>query len=407
MQQKLKSMIKKIIPKSILIWRNTKRSRYLNKAVVIPYSSKRFPQGINLIGPMKQSSGLGQSCRLLERAIGSSKIPYNVIPYSLQENRRWSEDFSQKPTYGINIFHINAHEFETAFYQLKKESWDGHYNIAYWLWELEDFPDRWASYAKVLDEIWTPAEFVSNSIRKKVDIPVKTIPYWLQTEIDSHLSRRDFSLPEDKFLYFVAFDKNSVSERKNPLGCIAAFKKAFSVKNDKVGLVIKVNHAAETDIVQLRKELFGYNVYFIKETLSKSEMDTMISLVDVYISLHRAEGFGLILAEAMALGTPVVATNYSANTEFMNSDVACMVDYEKVMLKEDIWPYEKGNHWAEPDIEQASVFLRKLYEEPDFYNEIKTKAREHIAEQLGEKRVARLIKDRCEEIFNLESVSGK
>ena len=94
-------------------------------------------------------------------------------------------------------------------------------------------------------------------------------------------------------------------------------------------MVIKINHATETDVEQLKEELTGYNVYFIKKTLSKLEMDTMISLMDVYISLHRAEGFGLILAESMALGTPVVATDYSANTEFMNSEVACMIDYQK------------------------------------------------------------------------------
>lgn len=172
--------------------------------------------------------------------------------------------------------------------------------------------------------------------------------------------------------------------------------------NKNIGLVIKINHAAELDVHQLKEQLTGYNVYFIEKILSKLEMDTLISLMDVYMSLHRAEGFGLILAEAMALGTPVIATNYSANTEFMNSDVACMVDYQKVVLKEDIWPYEKGNCWAEPDIGQAAKYLRRLYEEPRFYNEVKIRAKKYIHEQLSEYRVSQIIETRCNTIFRTE-----
>lgn len=148
-------------------------------------------------------------------------------------------------------------------------------------------------------------------------------------------------------------------------------------------------------------------MYFIKKTLSKLEMDTMISLMDVYISLHRAEGFGLILAESMALGTPVVATDYSANTEFMNSEVACMIDYQKVILKDDVWPYERGNCWAEPNVEQAAEYLRKLYEDSTYYNEIKIRAQKYITEWLGEKRITEIIKSRCKEIFNLERENEK
>ena len=401
MKRQIKKVLKKRIPKSIVNSRSTKISKYLKCAKIAEYDPQAFETGINLIGPIQQSSGLGQSCRLLERAIKSTGISYKVFPYDSGKNGKINS-FSKNLTYKINIFHINAHEFEYAFYQLRKESWDKHYNIAYWLWELEDFPDKWIPYTNIIDEIWTPAEFVSNSIRKKVNIPVKTVPYWLQIEIDSKLSRKSFGLPEDKFLYFIAYDKNSVSERKNPQGCIDAFKRAFLPDNKNIGLVIKINHAAELDVHQLKEQLTGYNVYFIEKILSKLEMDTLISLMDVYMSLHRAEGFGLILAEAMALGTPVIATNYSANTEFMNSDVACMVDYQKVVLKEDIWPYEKGNCWAEPDIGQAAKYLRRLYEEPRFYNEVKIRAKKYIHEQLSEYRVSQIIETRCNTIFRTE-----
>lgn len=400
MKRQIKKILKKVIPKSILHWRNTKISRYLKRVNIIEYDSQAFETGINLIGPIQQSSGLGQSCRLLERAIKSTGIPYKVFPYDSGEKVGKINSFSKNLKYNINIFHINAHEFEYAFYQLRKEAWDKHYNIVYWLWELEDFPDKWVEYTKVIDEIWTPAEFVSNSIRKKVKVPVKTVPYWIQTEINPQLSRKSFGLPEDKFLYFIAYDKNSVSERKNPQGCIDAFKKAFLPNNKNVGLVIKINHATESDIQRLKEQLVGYNVYFIEKTLSKLEMDTMISLMDVYMSLHRAEGFGLILAESMALGTPVVATNYSANTEFMNSDVACMVDYQKVVLEESIWPYEKGSCWAEPDIINASEYLKRLYEKPDFYNEVKVKAKSYIEKHLGEQRITELINSMYKEIAN-------
>ena len=407
MKQQLKKVIKRIVPESVLVWWQTRSSRYLEQSDIIKYDSQFFKRGINLIGPMQQNSGLGQSCRLLERAINASGIMYEVFPYSSELSPRKFKLFSTKLVYSINIFHINAHEFCHAFYQLKKKSWDRHYNIVYWLWELEDFPDSWVPYTRMIDEIWTPAEFVSNSIRKKVKIPVKTVPYWLQVKIDNQITRKYFGLPEEKFLFFVAYDKNSVAERKNPQGCINAFKIAFRPNNRDVGLVIKINHATETDVEQLKEELTGYNVYFIKKTLSKLEMDTMISLMDVYISLHRAEGFGLILAESMALGTQVVATDYSANTEFMNSEVACMIDYQKVILKDDVWPYERGNCWAEPNVEQAAEYLRKLYEDSTYYNEIKIRAQKYITEWLGEKRITEIIKSRCKEIFNLERENEK
>lgn len=402
MKQKIKGYIKIIMPKKILgkvrEYKNTKCVRYIKKAKIRSFRPGNFEIGINLVGPINQNSGLGQSCRLLRNGIDASEIACINFTYPI-DSKSINKTIKNKLIYGINIFHINAHEFERAFYELKRTSWDGHYNIAFWLWELEDFPDKWVPYIRLFDEIWTPAEFVSKSIRQKTNKQVFTIPYGISAPFDERLTRKDFGLPENQFLFLMAYDKNSVSERKNPMGSIMAFKAAFSIENVQVGLVIKISNSSDEEIAKLSKELAGYQVYYIKETLTKVEMNSLIKLANVYVSLHRAEGFGLILAEAMLLGTPTIATNYSANTEFMNPEVACMVKSKLVEIQKEIWPYSKGNHWAEPDIEVASAYMKKLYSDAEFYDKIKKQAHDYVAEYLNEGSMGRLIKKRYEEIY--------
>ena len=143
----------------------------------------------------------------------------------------------------------------------------------------------------------------------------------------------------------------------------------------------------------LEEILKGYdNIYLVSKTLTKVEINSLIKTVDVFVSLHRAEGFGLVLAEAMIVGTPTIATNWSANTEFMTKDVACMVD------QEDILPFRKGYKWADPDINQAAEYMKKLYEDKEYYNEIKTKATEYVLDKLSMKRAVELVERRLAEI---------
>lgn len=399
----MKQIIQKTLPKPFLKQfckiRKRMRENYINKAHIEEFDVSKWKKGINLIGPLQQNSGLGQSSRLVANELEASKIPYRAYNYSSENPRESSKEIKNKLLYGINVFHINAHELEPAFCILKKATWDGHYNIAFWLWELEEFPDNWVPYIRLFDEIWTPAEFVSESIRKKTDKPVKTIPYWVTAECDRSITREHFGLPKNQFLFLMAYDRNSIAERKNPKGCIKAFKKAFPPDTSEVGLVIKINHASEQDINQLKQQLTGYNVYFLSDELSRNEMNSLIQLVDVYVSLHRAEGFGLVLAEAMLLGTPVIATNYSANTEFMNDDIACMVGYHLVALEEECGPYKKGNYWAEPDLNEASLYMQRLFKDEWFYKQKKMKAQHYVKNSLNAERIVKLIKDRCNVII--------
>jgi len=242
---------------------------------------------------------------------------------------------------------------------------------------------------------------VSESIRKKTDKPVRTIPYPVKAPTDERYDRKHFNLPKDKFLFFMMYNSGSIMERKNPIGTLEAFKKAFDKDNSNVGLVIKINEMEDSSEIARIKDFFdGYtSIYFITTNMSKVEVNSLVKVVDVLVSLHRAEGFGLGMAEAMLVGTPTIATNWSANTEFMNSEVACMVDYELIEIKEDYGLFKKGYRWADADINQAAEYMKKLYQDADFAMNMADNAKKFIEEKLSIESAVKLVKDRVEQIY--------
>lgn len=376
----------------------------LEELNILPYEANRYEKGVNLIGNIKAETGLGQSCRLVASALQETKVPMNVYQYTQLGTQKtgdasWDDKISDTLPYDVNLIHINPHELGITYLQMDKSVWDYRYNIAYWLWELEEFPDEWTPCFHCLDEIWAPSEFICDAIRKKTDLPVHCMPYHVEAVIHKESKRADFHLPEDKFLFLMMYDHSSVMERKNPLGVLKAFKQAFARDNDKVGLVIKINNPTKEDEQRIGEILDGYtNVYLIKETLDRDAVNSLTKCVDVVVSLHRAEGFGLVLAEAMLLGTPTIATNWSSNTEFMNEDVGCMVDAKLITIEKDMPPFKAGNRWADPDISQAAGYMVKLFEDKAFYQELAVKAKKHAEEVLGMERASGLMEQRLREI---------
>lgn len=403
--EKHKNTLKKIVPVNLL--RSGKQfyvDRLLNRFISQQESAeerkRQCPFGVNLIGDIKVEIGLGQSMRLLANALKQAGIPMTIYEYSMGGNVRhgdttWNEYIGDELKYSINIFHINQQEVQQAFLALGNEVWKNHYNIAFWLWELEEFPDENINIISLFDEIWTPSEFASNSVRKVTSIPVRTVPYCVTAEADVQCYEREyFGLPKDKFLFMIMYDTNSTMSRKNPAGAIEAYKKAFPDERRDVGLVIKMNNPKIEEIVQLQEQLKSYqNVYFVDKILSKVEVNSLIANVDVFVSLHRAEGFGLVMAEAMLLGTICVATNWSSNTEFMNSDVACMVDFKMAELQEDDGPYKKESRWADADTGEAALYMKRLVDDAEYRKMLIDKAKKHVKEQLGETNITTLLKE--------------
>jgi glycosyltransferase involved in cell wall biosynthesis len=373
-----------------------------------PFQRNNYEDGINLIGNIRAETGLGQSCRLVADELEASGIPYTVCQYDqlgvMAEGRyqQYENKISGELPYNINLIHINPHELGLAFWQAHEKIWDGRYNIGFWLWEIEDFPDEWIPCFHCMNEIWTPSKFITDSIQRKTNLKVATIPYHVGLAIpekDQCEYRKNFRLPTDKFLFLMMYDRTSMTERKNPKAVIEAFLMAFS-KEEEAGLVIKISNSSEKEIHRIRSMIPEHkNVYFITEILERQQVNELIYCMDAVVSLHRAEGFGLVLAEAMLLGTPTIATNWSSNTEFMTKETACMVDAELVTLEKDIGSLKKGNRWADPDWRQAAGYMRKLYEEPKYCRMLSQKAKEHIEKKLSMANAVEMIHTRINSIY--------
>lgn len=407
-ESKVSSDIKRIIPQKL---RWVIKNLFLKKSIDA-YLEKRkvgscyrkCPKGINLIGAIRAEMGLGQSCRLLANMIINCNYELSIYDMGFNDNVKngdssYEEYISDTLFYGINIFHVNPIEIGKAFAKMP-EAWEGRYNIAFWLWELEEFPKEWKLFCNLFDEIWTPSQFAADSIRKVTDVPVRVIPYLVTVDHKYKMERKDFGLPEDKFLYLAMFDVNSTLGRKNPMGSVKAFKKAFRPEDSRVGMVFKVNNATENSLINLKAELKGYdNIYLITETLGKEEVNCLIENVDVFISLHRSEGFGLVMAEAMLLETPVIATNWSSNTEFMDKSASCMVDYKLIQnpKKEDLYP--KGCVWAEPEYGQAAWYMKKLAGDKEYCRRMGKSAKQFIEAKLGKENTVDVLEQELKRVW--------
>lgn len=275
----------------------------------------------------------------------------------------------------MNLFCINGDEVEPALRYLGNDLPDGAYNIVFPVWELSIYPPEWAKQLERFDEIWTPSKFVFDSICAVVSRPVYHMPHSVGVQLTSFLGRRYFGLPESSFLFLFFFDFRSYIERKNPLAVINAFQSVCAVKPDgDIKIVIKLNKpgdlSKDEELANFMEAINNYeykdNFIIIDKVLTDNEMKNLMRCCDCFISLHRSEGFGRGMAEAMYLGKPVIATGYSGNLDFMNENNSLIVNYKLISVKEGQYPYPDGQVWAEPDIDHAVYCMLKLINNRDF-----------------------------------------
>jgi GT2 family glycosyltransferase len=365
-----------------------------------------FTFGANLSGYFTGRFGLGTSGRAFARVLRLAGIPHslnNLVVPAHGSNFVFDAPTSEANPYLINIIHAGADATNLFFHKVGPDYSRGKYNIGIWYWELSRFPKIWSDLFKFYNELWVTSSFMAEALSRATKLPVVKVryPLFMPQEKSYSESRRRFLFNDDEFVFLFMFDFYSVLERKNPQGLLNAFGKAFD-RTDKALLVLNyINGNANPKGVQLLQKMSkDLNIKILDGPLSQDDYFALISAADCYVSLHRAEGFGVPMAEAMSFGKPVIATSYSGNMEFMNSNNSLLVRYDLKELNKNYGPYRKGNVWAEPDIEQAAQLMRWVYENRKEGNSIGARAQKEIKETLNPKLAAEEIRRRLECIFS-------
>ena len=357
---------------------------------------------VNIAGYFHAELGIGEAARLLVAGLEAAEIPFNSIAYEDTANRqthRFVERKSQMGTADLNLICINADQM-SAFAEKNTSLLHGRYSIGVWFWEVEDFPELFHGAFNYVDEIWVASEFMRKTFLKVSPKPVfKFHLPLLPPKIGVPACRGDLGLP-DRFLFLFVFDLLSVLERKNPVGLIEAFIHAFAPDEGPVLAIKTIN--GDKRILEMEKMRYAArnrpDIILTDGYLAESEKSALLAQADCYVSLHRSEGYGLSIAEAMALGKPVVATAYSGNLEFMTPENSFLCPARRCEVGEGREPYPAESHWSEPDLVEAAKLLREVYTHPDEARARGRRAAEDMRALHSPKVAGRILRARLETI---------
>jgi glycosyltransferase involved in cell wall biosynthesis len=283
----------------------------------------------------------------------------------------------------IAIFTLNGDEREVAFRRLGGEIAQAGYKIVYPAWELPRYPEAWARELEHYDEVWGFSRFTRDSLATTVRKPIFHLPLPCHPLVTRQFSRRYFGISETAYVFVYFFDLTSYIDRKNPFAVLSAFSKVREARPyADVQLVLKVNNkgadSAGFDRFRAAVAPHKHHTIVIDRTLTDNEVKNLVRVGDAFVSLHRSEGFGLGLGEAMYFGKPVVATGYSGNMDFMGADTARIVGHSLVPVREGQYPHAERQVWAEPDVDEAARHMIGLLDDPEAGHELGARASAHV-----------------------------
>ena len=359
------------------------------------------------IGYAEAALGLGEVFRNMLMALDSAGMPFAIYPFSKNvETRRigpfLESRYDRDGVYDINVAHMAADQLPHYFSELQKQVMAGRYNILQTYWELAEAPLVWRPLLERIDELWVPNSYVADAFRPIFDREITVIPACVNINRKHRYARRYFDLEDDCFYFIFSFDYYSGCARKNPLGVAQAFGYAFPDPRMKVGLLIKSTGPGELDptVSQHLKNLsiIDKRVKTVDRPVDRDEMLSLIHNCDCYVSLHRSEGFGLGMAEAMALGKPVIATGYSGNQDFLTEETGFPVPFSLRKLMPGEYPMGQGQSWGEPDLEIAIQYMRTVFANREERERRSLRGKKLIEDTYSDQIVAEIIMDRLGEI---------
>lgn len=327
------------------------------------------PWGVNVTGLLTGKLGLGESARRIVDTFDEIGVPNKPVQGRLRVPGGTVDEFEifdvADAPFAINLVCLNGDTIQKLANDVGNDFFKRRYTAALWWWELPELPEGWSESFNLVDEVWVASHFMHEIIAPVSPVPVHRIKQPVLVSPFERRSRADLGMPDD-FVFLFVHDYHSTTARKNPVGLINAFREAFP-EGSGASLVIKsINGdrmplAHEASLVAARGRA---DIHFVDGFVESQIKNAMIDCCDCYVSLHRSEGFGQTIAEAMWLGKPAIATRYGGNLDFMTSSNSYLVDFERCQVGADAHPYPADGIWADPNIDHAAELMREVFENP-------------------------------------------
>lgn len=327
------------------------------------------PFGVNVAGYLRSELGIGEVARQIVSALDAAGVPALPVGLLAPESRQGhayaagGHDINPFP---VNIVCVNADGLPVFAREAGNRFFEDRYTIGVWWWETNELPERFHDAFEHVDEVWVGSHFVAGALTTVSPVPIVHVPIPVRFSEPPPLAVGEHGWP-DAFSFLFSWDYCSVFARKNPLAVVQAYTDAFAADGG-TALVLKcinpsfdpVGHRELTRAIEGREDIVLIDGY-----LDPADKDRLMCSCDCYVSLHRSEGLGLTMAEAMFHGKPVIATGYSGNTDFMTPENSYPVDYELVPVGEGAAPYPADGIWAQPDVAQATRLMREVVAQPE------------------------------------------
>jgi glycosyltransferase involved in cell wall biosynthesis len=360
-------------------------------------------QGINIVGYTEGTFGLAEAVRLNIAAARKYDIPLNLINY---EKVRKDTKYQYALPYQVNLVQIALHDLESFFTVIDPNFFKGRYSVLFLVWESEYIAPELTENLHLFNEIWTTSQYCKKIFEKVFKNPIIIVPHPVEVQLEPIEKPQTIQVfDQNKFSFLFLFSYHSSVERKNPHFLIEAFKNAFN-PNDNVELIIKTVGGQQFKKERRKLEYnLPKNIKIYDIELPKNDVNHLIASCDAYVSLHHSEGFGLSLAEAMYLGKPVVATNYSGNTEFMNEENSFPVNYQLSTIKESDGLFCTKTIWADPLLPHAIDQLKNVYENAGLRKLKANNASFYVKDKLSFSSIGAIMSERTEYLYeNMENL---